>query len=84
MLKIVGTCVVILVLIAVGYPFAQDAYHWWQVKQRLSTVMDSKERAEFQSWKGDATSFAKTLYDRCQLSQGKGAVQCDRYRSAFE
>lgn len=84
MLKTLGICVALLVIIAIGYPFAQDAYHWWQVKQQLLHVMDSKERAEFQNWQGDASSFAKTLYDRCQLVQGQGAVQCDRYRSAFE
>ena len=84
MLKNLGILVVVVILLAIAYPFAQDAYHRWQVNQRLSAVMDSKERMEFQNWKGSATSFARTLYDRCQLSQGQGAVQCDRYRSAFE
>ena len=24
------------------------------------------------------------LYERCELTQGKGAVQCDRYKFAME
>jgi hypothetical protein len=41
--------------------------------------MNATEKAEFDRWQGDAGSFAKMLYDRCQLNQGKGAVQCGRY-----
>jgi len=84
MLKFLGTCVALLVIIAVGYPFAQDAYHRYQVSRRLDAVMDSQDRAAFRQWNGSAIDFAKTLYDRCELSEGKGAVQCERYRYAFE
>ncbi len=84
MLKILGTCVALLLIIAVGYPFAQDAYHRYQVSRRLDAVMDSNDRAAFQRWNGDAVSFAKTLYERCEITSGRGAVQCDRYRYAFE
>ena len=84
MLKFLGTCVALVIIIAVGYPFAQDAYHRYQVSLRLDSVMDSHDRAAFRQWNGDAASFAKTLYERCELTQGKGAVQCERYRYAFE
>ncbi len=84
MLKILGTCVALLLIIAFGYPFAQDAYHRYQVSRRLDAVMDSTDRAAFRQWNGDAISFAKSLYERCELTQGRGAVQCDRYRYAFQ
>ena len=82
--RIFGTLLALAVFIVVGLPFVRDAYHWWVVKQRLSSVMTATEKAEFQQWQGDAASFAKMLYDRCQLSQGQGAVPCERYRYAFE
>ena len=84
MLKILGTFVALVVLIAVVYPFAQDAYHRYQVQRQLDTVMDSHDRAAFKQWNGDAASFAKTLYERCELTNGRGAAQCQRYRSVFE
>ena len=84
MARIVGIVVAVVVLIVVIYPFAQDGYHRYLVSDRLKTVMTSQERAEFSNWTGDAMSFATRLYQRCELSQGKGAVQCDRYKFAME
>ncbi|MBV9825672.1 MAG: hypothetical protein JO001_08355 [Alphaproteobacteria bacterium] len=84
MLRVLGICLGIVVLAIVAYPFVQDAYFRYQVGRRLDTVMDSRERAEFRQWPGDAMSFARTLYERCERSQGDKAVQCERYRYAFE
>jgi hypothetical protein len=84
MARILGICVTVLLLMVLAYPFAQEAYHRYLVSERLKTVMTSQERAEFRNWNGDALSFAKRLYDRCELNQGRGAVQCDRYRYAAE
>jgi hypothetical protein len=84
MFKFLGTCVALVVIIAVGYPFAQDAYHRYKVSLQLDSVMDAHDRAAFRQWNGDAASFAKTLYDRCELTNGRGAAQCARYRSVFE
>jgi hypothetical protein len=84
MARIVGIFIAVIVLIVVIYPFAQDAYHRYLVSDRLKTVMTSQERAEFNNWTGDAMSFATRLYQRCELQQGKGAVQCDRYKFAME
>jgi hypothetical protein len=84
MLRILGICVALVVIIAIGYPFAKDAYHRYQVSRQLDSVMDSHDRAAFRQWNGDAASFARTLYERCELTAGRGAVQCQRYRSAFE
>ncbi len=83
MMRILGIVVAILLIIVLAYPFAQDAYQRYLVAHRLDAVMSAQERAEFRNWSGDAMSFAKRLYDRCELNQGKGAVQCDRYRYAF-
>ena len=84
MLRILGICVALVVIIAVGYPFAQDAYHRYQVSRQLDQVMDSQDRAAFRQWNGDAASFAKTLYERCELTNGRGAAQCQRYRSVLQ
>ena len=84
MWKILGTLITLVVIIAVGYPFAQDAYHRYQVSRRLDSVMDSHDRAAFRQWNGDAASFAKTLYERCEITNGRGAVQCERYRYAMQ
>lgn len=83
-LRILLAALGVVVLVVVIYPFAQDAYHRYLVSDRLKTVMTSQERAEFNNWTGDAMSFATRLYQRCELSQGKGAVQCDRYKFAME
>ena len=64
--------------------FAQDAYHRYQVSRQLDQVMDSQDRAAFRQWNGDAASFAKTLYERCELTNGRGAAQCQRYRSVLQ
>ena len=78
--RILGICIAVLVLVALAYPFAQEAYDRYLVSERLKTVMTAQERAEFRNWNGDAMSFARRHYERCELSQGRGAVQCERYR----
>lgn len=83
MTKTLGTIIALLLIIVLVYPFAQDAYQRYQVAHRLDAVMNTQERAEFRNWNGDAVSFAERLYKRCELTQGQGAVQCDRYRSAL-
>ena len=84
MSKFIGTLIVLILVAGVAYPFAQDAYQRYLVSSRLDAVLDARERAQFHDWKGDAASFARTLYDRCERTQGQGAVQCDRYRFAYE
>jgi len=84
MLRLLGIAFGAVVLAIVAYPFVQDAYSRYRVSQRLDSVMDAREKAEFHRWSGDAMSFARALYERCELSQGKGATACDRYRIAFQ
>jgi hypothetical protein len=83
MWRLIGIAFAGILLAIVAYPFAQDAVSRYRISQRLDSVMDAREKAEFQRWTGDATSFARALYDRCQ-ARGGTAVQCDRYRYAYE
>ena len=84
MAKIIGIIIGVIVIVLFAYPFFQDAYQRYLVGKRLEAVMSEQERAEFRDWQGDAASFAKNLYDRCQRTQGQGAIQCDRYKFAFQ
>ena len=81
--RFIVTCVGLAVLIAFGYPFAQEAYHRYRVSRDLDTVMDANDRAAFRQWNGDAASFARMLFERCEITNGRGAVQCERYRYPF-
>ena len=82
--KIIGVILALIVIVLFAGPFINDAIERTRVSSRLEAVMDERERAEFSNWQGDATSFAQNLYNRCQQTQGQGAVQCDRYKYAFE
>jgi hypothetical protein len=82
--RIIGTIIGVIVLIVVITPFLRDAYNRYLISDRLKTVMTAQERAEFNNWNGDAMSFANRLYQRCELAQGKGAAQCDRYKFPLE
>jgi len=84
MFRIFGIVVAVLVVIVVGATFGRDLYDRHLISQRLDSVMSANERAEFRNWNGDSKSFARTLYERCALTQGRGAVQCERYRFALE
>jgi hypothetical protein len=84
MTKTIGIIIAVLIAIAVAYPFVQDAYQRHLVRERLISVMTPQERDAFDHWDGDAKSFAESLYKRCELAQGKGAVPCERYRYAYE
>lgn len=84
MFRIFGILIATLLIVAFVYTFGSDAYERYKVSERLKSVMTSQETAEFNNWTGDANSFARRLYERCELTQGRGAVQCDRYKFALE
>jgi hypothetical protein len=77
--RILSICLAIAVVIMFAAPFAREAYHRYQVSQRLNSVMDDRDRAAFKQWNGDAASFARSLYERCEREQGQGAAACSRY-----
>jgi hypothetical protein len=83
MLRLLGIALAGIILALVAYPFLQEAMSRHRVSQRLDAVMDSRDKAEFDHWTGDATSFARALYERCQ-ARGGTPMQCDRYRHAYE
>ena len=76
MIRILGTCAALALIVVLAYPFARDAYHRYEIAKRL----DSQDRAAFQNWSGDPALFVRSLYDRCTLTYGPGAPSCDAYK----
>jgi hypothetical protein len=81
--RILSIALGIAIIVMFAAPFARDAYHRYEVAKRLNGVLDERDRVAFNQWNGDAASFAKSLYERCELEQGHGASACERYRFAF-
>jgi hypothetical protein len=83
MVKILGTVVALALVILVALPFARDAYHRFQVAQRLKPLMNEHDQAAWRDWNGDAVSFGRSLYERCALTNGQGSQNCEPYRVAI-
>jgi hypothetical protein len=81
--RILSIALGVAILIAFAAPFARDAYHRYEVSRRLDTVMDDRDRAALAHWHGDAASFGRALFERCEREQGAGAPACNRYKFAF-
>jgi hypothetical protein len=71
-------------VVVLAAPFVRDAYTRYRVMHRLAPVMTEQDRIAFRSWNGDAVSFAKSLYARCELDNGRDSPVCSRYIVAFE
>jgi hypothetical protein len=84
MIRILGTCAAFALIIVLAYPFARDAFHRYEIAHRLDPLMDDRDRAAFRAWSGDAASFGRSLYERCELINGEGAPSCDPYRRAIQ
>ena len=84
MIRILGTIVALVLVALVALPFARDAYHRYQVAQRLKTLLDEHDQAAWRDWTGDAISFGRSLYARCQLTSGQNASNCEPYRVAIQ
>ena len=76
MVRILGTCVALALVVFMAFPFARDAYHRYEVSQRLNP----QDRVAFQNWNGDPASFLRTLYERCELTNGRDSPTCDSYK----
>lgn len=76
MVRILGTWVAMTLIIILAFPFARDAYHRYEVGRRL----DPRDQAAFRNWTGDPASFLRTLYERCELTNGRDAPACDAYK----
>jgi len=84
MARILGTCIGVFLLVALAFPFVRDAYHRYHVISGLEAVMNERDRAAFREWKGDAISFGRSLFERCELMNGRGAAVCQSYLTALE
>ena len=72
----------VILLVAMVFPLARDAYQRDRVMSKLGPVMTEQDRLAFRAWQGDAVSFAKSLYDRCQIAHGQDIKACEPYRLA--
>jgi hypothetical protein len=61
------------------FPYAHEAYERHRIIGALDPVMSDQDRAAFQAWQGDARSFAKSLYARCEITRGEKAAACEPY-----
>jgi hypothetical protein len=83
MIRILGTVAALALIIVLAFPFAREAYHRYEVARRLEPLMDERDRAAFRAWPGDAASFGRSLYERCELINGAGAATCEPYKLAI-
>lgn len=84
MVRILGTCAALALVLFVAFPFARDAYHRYEVAQRLKSLMTESDLAAWREWNGDAVSFGRSLYDRCALTNGRDSPSCDAYKTAIQ
>ena len=84
MVRILGTCLALVLVVLVAFPFARDAYHRYVVAQRLKPLMNEHDQAAWRDWNGDAVSFGRSLYERCELINGQGARSCEAYKVAIQ
>ena len=84
MIRIIGTCAALALIVVLALPFARDAYRRYEVGQKLNHVMDEHDRAAFQAWNGDPKAFGRSLFDRCVLTNGQNAAACEPIRSASQ
>ena len=82
MLRRIMAGLVVILLVAMVFPIARDAYQRNRVISKLEPVLTQQDRLAFQAWQGDAVSFAKSLYARCQIANGQDAKACEPYRLA--
>jgi hypothetical protein len=84
MVRILGTVAALATLLLVAFPFVRDAYHRYEVAQRLKPLMNEHDLAAWRDWNGDAVSFGRSLYERCELINGQGSSNCDAYKVAIQ
>lgn len=84
MIRILGSCVALALIVFLAFPFVTDAYHRYEIGQRLKPLMDARDQAAWQAWSGDPAAFGRSLYERCELVNGPGSPACDPYKKAIE
>jgi hypothetical protein len=84
MVRILGTLTALALVMLVAFPFARDAYHRYEVAQRLKPLLNEHDQAAWRDWNGDAVSFGRSLYERCELINGQGSQNCEPYKVAIQ
>jgi hypothetical protein len=84
MIRILGTCAALALLMLVALPFARDVFQRYEVAQRLKPLMNEQDKAAWRDWNGDAVSFGRSLYKRCELTNGQNSPNCDAYKTAIQ
>lgn len=84
MVRILGSCAALALIVVMAFPFAVDAYHRYEVAQRLKPLMTDQDQAAWRDWNGDAVSFGRSLYERCALINGPKASNCEAYKTAIQ
>ena len=79
MSRALGTLVILAVIVLLAAPFVQEAYHRYQLGRTLEASLDERDRQAFRDWKGDAASFGRSLLERCERENGRGAAACQPY-----
>jgi hypothetical protein len=82
MIRLTFIVLTICLLVGMAFPYMHEAYEWHRVS---GTLESDQDRAAFRAWQGDAASFARTLYARCEITYGdRAAGVCEPYRLAQE
>jgi hypothetical protein len=84
MIKIIASCTTFVLMVTLVVPFIYDAYARYEVVHKLAPVLSEQDKSAFRAWNGDAASFAKSLYARCELVHGSGGAACEPYRLDVE
>jgi hypothetical protein len=84
MVRFLGTCAALALITILAFPFARDAYHRYEVGKHLRPLMDDNDRAAFRAWSGDPAAFGRSLYERCELTNGQGSPNCEAYKLAIQ
>jgi hypothetical protein len=79
MTRILGSLIAIVIIVVLEAPFVREAYQRYQLARDLDTVMNERDREAFVYWQGDAASFGRSLFERCELENGRGSPLCQRY-----
>jgi hypothetical protein len=61
---------------------------WWPylllATPTIKPLMNEHDQAAWRDWSGDAVSFGRTLYARCELTSGQNASNCEPYKVAIQ
>lgn len=81
--KVLGSAIAIVIIIIFAFPFAKEAFHRYEVSKRLDALMEERDRAAFRQWSGDAESFGRSLYERCEVVNGRDSPACEPIKAAL-